>query len=316
MSAEARDVARPADHVRPGRRRILGRCRLGVSVEGRGRHARRARTCGHRGVGDDGALGGPRRRIARARARTRRSPSRRRSHELEVPGFADNPTHRCALCKTELMTVAAPIAAALGTRRHPRYQCRRPRRRPTRHRRGPCAGRVHADGRCRPRETEIPPLSKQLACRPGTSRSSRVCRRGFPYGNADHAGPTASRRRIRGWPARARVSSATRAVPRHGGAARGRDRRAATSDRSSREVVALGKRLGFAYVALDLAGFSLRLAQRGARAARFEAVKMLLVVVATMSLTASAEPAKKDRELAEKTRNHPAPPAPGTSRSR
>src|SRR5215813_3022342 len=36
------------------------------------------------------------------------------SHELEVPGFADNPTHRCALCKTELMSVAQPIAAALG----------------------------------------------------------------------------------------------------------------------------------------------------------------------------------------------------------
>jgi uncharacterized protein len=36
------------------------------------------------------------------------------SHELEVPGFADNPTHRCALCKTELMAVATPIAAALG----------------------------------------------------------------------------------------------------------------------------------------------------------------------------------------------------------
>jgi len=33
------------------------------------------------------------------------------SHELEVPGFADNPTHRCALCKTELMDVAQPIAA-------------------------------------------------------------------------------------------------------------------------------------------------------------------------------------------------------------
>src|SRR5947208_12235457 len=25
------------------------------------------------------------------------------SHELEVPGFAENPAHRCALCKTELM---------------------------------------------------------------------------------------------------------------------------------------------------------------------------------------------------------------------
>jgi uncharacterized protein len=36
------------------------------------------------------------------------------SNELEVPGFADNPTHRCALCKTELMDVAAPLAAQLG----------------------------------------------------------------------------------------------------------------------------------------------------------------------------------------------------------
>ena len=36
------------------------------------------------------------------------------SHELEVPGFADNPAHRCALCKTELMDVATPIAARFG----------------------------------------------------------------------------------------------------------------------------------------------------------------------------------------------------------
>src|SRR5687768_15711623 len=36
------------------------------------------------------------------------------SHELEVPGFTDNPTHRCAMCKTELMDVAGPIAEKLG----------------------------------------------------------------------------------------------------------------------------------------------------------------------------------------------------------
>ena len=36
------------------------------------------------------------------------------SHELEVPGFTDNPTHRCAMCKTELMDVALPIARSLG----------------------------------------------------------------------------------------------------------------------------------------------------------------------------------------------------------
>ncbi len=36
------------------------------------------------------------------------------SHELAQPGFTDNPAHRCALCKTELMDVAQPIARELG----------------------------------------------------------------------------------------------------------------------------------------------------------------------------------------------------------
>src|SRR5678816_1904784 len=35
------------------------------------------------------------------------------SHELERPGFTENPPHRCALCKTELMDVAEPIARGL-----------------------------------------------------------------------------------------------------------------------------------------------------------------------------------------------------------
>jgi pyridinium-3,5-biscarboxylic acid mononucleotide sulfurtransferase len=37
--------------------------------------------------------------------------------ELDRPGFADNPRHRCALCKTELMEVAAPLAERLGLAR-------------------------------------------------------------------------------------------------------------------------------------------------------------------------------------------------------
>jgi pyridinium-3,5-biscarboxylic acid mononucleotide sulfurtransferase len=36
------------------------------------------------------------------------------SHELERPRFADNPVDRCALCKTELMELAGPLAARLG----------------------------------------------------------------------------------------------------------------------------------------------------------------------------------------------------------
>lgn len=36
------------------------------------------------------------------------------SHELARPGFADNPTDRCAMCKSELMEIARPLAASLG----------------------------------------------------------------------------------------------------------------------------------------------------------------------------------------------------------
>jgi uncharacterized protein len=36
------------------------------------------------------------------------------SNELEQPGYAENPPHRCALCKTELMDLAGPLAARLG----------------------------------------------------------------------------------------------------------------------------------------------------------------------------------------------------------
>jgi pyridinium-3,5-biscarboxylic acid mononucleotide sulfurtransferase len=39
------------------------------------------------------------------------------SAELGRPGFADNPRHRCAMCKTELMELAAPLAARLGLAR-------------------------------------------------------------------------------------------------------------------------------------------------------------------------------------------------------
>ena len=38
------------------------------------------------------------------------------SHELERPGFADNPTNRCYYCKTELMELARPHADGLGLR--------------------------------------------------------------------------------------------------------------------------------------------------------------------------------------------------------
>ena len=36
------------------------------------------------------------------------------SHELERPGFAQNPTDRCYHCKAELLDIARPHADALG----------------------------------------------------------------------------------------------------------------------------------------------------------------------------------------------------------
>ena len=36
------------------------------------------------------------------------------SRELERPGFAENPVERCAMCKTELMEIAGPLAERLG----------------------------------------------------------------------------------------------------------------------------------------------------------------------------------------------------------
>jgi uncharacterized protein len=38
----------------------------------------------------------------------------RDSHELERPGFAQNPVDRCYMCKSELLEIAAPLATELG----------------------------------------------------------------------------------------------------------------------------------------------------------------------------------------------------------
>ena len=144
------------------------------------RRARRALPRGHRGVG--------------RRWRAPRSPTRARSprelglgerhhvvesHELEVPGFADNPTHRCALCKTELMDVAAPIADALGARRSrsARTSTTSATSAPASRRRASAARgcRWSTPASPRPRSARCRASS---ACARGTSRSSRACRRG------------------------------------------------------------------------------------------------------------------------------------------
>jgi len=178
------------------------------------------------------------------------------SHELEVPGFADNPEHRCALCKTELMDVAGPIAAALGGAPvalgtnlddlgdvRPGIAAAR-----ARGARMPLvdAGFTKAEVRAASRALGLRTWDKpQLAC-----LSSR-----FPYGT--RITPERLRRvdgfedglralgfrqlRVRFHDTIARLELETSELPR---ALELRDR-----------ILALGKQLGFAYVALDLAGF-------------------------------------------------------------
>ena len=178
------------------------------------------------------------------------------SHELEVPGFADNPTHRCALCKTELMDVAQPIAdrlggapIALGTNLDDLGDVR-PGIAAARERGAfmPLvdAGFTKAEVRAVSRELGLRTWDKpQLAC-----LSSR-----FPYGT--EITPERLRRvdafedglralgfrqlRVRFHDTIARLEIEHAELPR---IVELRD-----------QVVALGKRLGFAYIALDLAGF-------------------------------------------------------------
>lgn len=180
------------------------------------------------------------------------------SHELEVPGFSDNPTHRCALCKTELMDVASPIAETLGNAPvllgtniddlgdvRPGIAAARDRgaKMPM-----VDVGLSKAEIRELSRELALPTWDKpQLAC-----LSSR-----FPYGTK--ITPDRLRRvdefedglrelgfrqlRVRFHDTIARLEIDAADLPR------------VVAPGVRERIVGLGKRLGFSYVALDLAGF-------------------------------------------------------------
>lgn len=180
------------------------------------------------------------------------------SHELEVPGFADNPTHRCALCKTELMEVAGPIAAELGS--------------------APVALGTNLDdlGDVRPgiaaardrgarmplvdaalSKAEVRALSKELGLRTWDKPQLACLSSRFPYGT--QITPDRLRRvdefedglralgfrqlRVRFHDSIARLEIETSEIPQ------------IVAPGVREAIVALGKRLGFSYVALDLAGF-------------------------------------------------------------
>lgn len=180
------------------------------------------------------------------------------SRELEVPGFADNPAHRCAMCKTELMDVADPIArslgdapVALGTNVDDLGDVR-PGIAAARDRGAKMpmvdVGLTKAEIRELSRELALPTWNKpQLAC-----LSSR-----FPYGTK--ITPERLRRvdefedglrelgfrqlRVRFHDTIARLEIDSDDLPR------------VVAPGVRERIVALGKRLGFSYVALDLAGF-------------------------------------------------------------
>ncbi|HSS00100.1 MAG TPA: ATP-dependent sacrificial sulfur transferase LarE [Kofleriaceae bacterium] len=177
------------------------------------------------------------------------------SHELERPGFVENPPHRCALCKTELMDVAQPIAAelgaviALGTNVDDLGDVRPGIAAAIE--RGARMPMVEA-GLTKP---EIRALSRELGLRTWDKPQLACLSSRFPYGT--QITPERLRRvdafedglralgfrqlRVRFHDAIARLEIDAAELPR------------IVEVREA--VVALGKQLGFTYVAVDLAGF-------------------------------------------------------------
>jgi uncharacterized protein len=181
------------------------------------------------------------------------------SHELERPGFAQNPTDRCYHCKAELLEIAGPRAQELGLEaillgtnlddlgdhrpglaaadqrgaRHPMVE----------------AGLTKKDVRSLSRELGLPTWDKpQLAC-----LSSR-----FPYGTEI---TPARLRQVDGFEDGLRgLGFRQLRVRYHGEVARlelETDSLPRALEPGVREaIVALGRRHGFTFVALDLAGFA------------------------------------------------------------
>jgi uncharacterized protein len=177
------------------------------------------------------------------------------SHELERPGFAANPTHRCALCKTELMDVAQPIASeldaavALGTNVDDLGDVR------------PGITAALARGAKMPlveaglTKPEVRALSRELGLRTWDKPQLACLSSRFPYGTEI----TPDRlRRVDAFEDGLRALGFRQLRVRfHDTIARLELDSAELGQIIERRdaVVALGKQLGFAYVAVDLAGF-------------------------------------------------------------
>lgn len=180
------------------------------------------------------------------------------SNELEQPGFADNPSHRCALCKTELMDIAAPLAQRLGVARvalgtnvddlgdyRPGISAASQR--------GAMAPMVEAGLT----KAEIRALSRALGLRTWNKPQLACLSSRFPYGT--RITPERLRRVDAFEDGLRKLGFRELRVRFHDNIARLElpvAELARVVEPGVREaLVALGKELGFAYVALDLAGF-------------------------------------------------------------
>jgi uncharacterized protein len=177
------------------------------------------------------------------------------SHELEVPGFADNPANRCAMCKTELMDIAAPIAAqlqapvVLGTNVDDLGDVR------------PGIAAARNRGAKMPMvdaqltKAEIRALSKDLGLSTWDKPQLACLSSRFPYGT--QITPDRLRRIDEFEDGLRALGFRQLRVRFHDTIARLEIDAADIAHviEVREQIVALGKRLGFTYVALDLAGF-------------------------------------------------------------
>ena len=180
------------------------------------------------------------------------------SAELERPGFADNPRHRCAMCKTELMELAAPLAARLGLGRIAIGTVADDL---GDHRPGIAAAAAH--GAVSPMveaelgKSEVRELSRALGLRTWNKPQLACLSSRFPYGT--RITPERLRRVDRFEDGLRALGFAQLRVRFHDTIARleidADDLARAVQPDVRRAIVELGAELGFTYVTLDLRGY-------------------------------------------------------------
>lgn len=182
-----------------------------------------------------------------------------RSHELDRPGFIQNPTDRCYMCKTELLEIAAPeaerrglAAVFLGTNVDDLGD-HRPGLRAADER-----GAVHPMVEAGLRKSDVRAISQHLGLRTWNKPQLACLSSRFPYG----VEITPDRlRRIDAFEDELRRLGFTQLRVRfHDTIARleldGDEMGRVFADAAvRRRLVELGRELGFTYVAVDLAGY-------------------------------------------------------------